>query len=272
MKNEGRMMEKKQEQANMAPPSRGLSIKLVWIGLAVAIVGAIISGDFVKPWVGPYFPGLGYALVDVGLGAFLVFIFIERLLSRERSIVQDRERRLWDTVREKVEKLVSAELAGITSEIINVTNASQVTMANLDATNEQLEEQERNATLKEMQKMAEDAGLLRTSIGQAALSLLDGQYGELFLQRAERLGNLQLRYWSHFLEPKTVAYLIDLEQSLRTLDLHTRIVARQRQSKTQQGTLAAKLSEMYVDEVYNDVKEILGLIVKGVRENLVKIP
>jgi hypothetical protein len=64
-----------------------------------------------------------------------------------------------------------------------------------------------------MEQMAEDRKLLTTRVEQATLSLLDGQYCDLFLQRAQRLGSLQVRYWSHFLEPETVAYLIDLELS-----------------------------------------------------------
>lgn len=261
-----------EQQTEPVLPSRDLMLRLAILGVALAAFGLLITGDFGKPWSGAYSPGLGYAFVDVGLGALLVFIFVERLLSRERKLVQDRERRLWDAVRDKVNKLIETELAGIASEMINATNASQPGMADPETTNEQIEEQSRNATFNEMEKMSEDGELLRTRAEQAALNILDRQYGDLFVQRAERLGDLQRRYWSHFLNPKTVAYLIDLEQALETLDIHTRITARERQNPRRRGSLEEALAGMYDHEVYNDLQTILKLIVQGVHENLVKIP
>jgi hypothetical protein len=261
------------QQTEAVLPSRDLMLKISILGTALAVFGLLITGDFGKPWSGMwYFPGLGYALFDVGLGALLIFIFVERLLSMERKLVQDRERRRWDAIRDKVKKLIAAELSGIASEMINATNASQPAMAGPDATNEQIEEQARRATFKEMEKMSEDRELLRANAEQAALSILDRQYGDLFAQRAERLGDLQLRYWSHFLDPKTVAYLVDLEQALETLDIHTKITQRERQHPARKRSIEEALTGMYDQEVYRDLQTILKLIVEGVHENLIEIP
>ena len=38
-------------------------------------------------------------------------------------------------------------------------------------------------------------------------------------QSAERLGQLQLRYWSKFLDPKLVKLMVDVENNLRHIDM-----------------------------------------------------
>lgn len=204
--------------------------ELAIIGVAFAAGGLLITGDFWKPWPGIwYFPGLGYALVDVGLGAFLVFIFVERLLSRERKRVHDRDERRWDAVSDRVNKLIATELAEIATEMINATNPLQGGFADPDATNEQIREQARNTTLREMERMTDDDELLHTRVEQATQNILDRPHGDLYFQRAEEIGNLQQRDWSRFLPPRKLTYLIDLEQALKTLDIHTRITARERE-------------------------------------------
>jgi len=55
-------------------------------GLLVAVVGLIVSGDFVR--LGYYNPGLGYTLLDVGLGALVVYAIVG-------AIVERSERREW---------------------------------------------------------------------------------------------------------------------------------------------------------------------------------
>jgi hypothetical protein len=45
-----------------------------------------------------------------------------------------------------------------------------------------------------------------------------------------------------------------------------------RKRGAKEGTLEAKLAEIYVDQVYDDLREILRLIIEGVHEKLVSIP
>lgn len=60
-------------------------VLIVIAGLLVAIFGLIVSGDFVKPWVGYYSPGLGYAFFDLGLGALVVYVIVETIVERSRA-------------------------------------------------------------------------------------------------------------------------------------------------------------------------------------------
>lgn len=263
-----------EQQTEPELPSRGLMLELAALGVVLAGVGVLITGDFVKLWPGTwYFQGLGYALVDVGLSAFLVFIFVEELLSRDRRLSREREAARWDAVRDRVNRLIETTLSGIAAETINATNPIQSGFADPEATNEQILEKARNSILNELEKMTEDTALLRNRVERAATNILDRPHGDLYAQRAGKLGNLQQRYWSHFLNPQTVAYLIDLEEALETLDLHTKITARERQHPAKAGSLEEALREtgMYDQKVYRDLQTILKLITQGVHEKRLEI-
>jgi hypothetical protein len=260
------------QPAEEALPRRGLLLGLTIIGIALSAFGLLITGDFGRPWAGSwYFPGVGYALLDVGLGALLVFGFVEKLLSRERKLAYERDTARWNAVKDKVMKLISAELNGIATEIINATNPLQGGFSDPDATNEQILEQTRNTILKQLEVMAEDDTLLRTRVAQASPNILDRPHGDLYAQRAQKVGTLQARYWSPFLEPKMVSYLIDIEQALENLDIHTRITHGERQRPTGEGTLEEALTGWYDQAVYRDLQTLLRLIIQGAHENLIVI-
>jgi hypothetical protein len=51
------------------------------IGILLTVFGVAITGDFSFLALGDTrLPGLGYALVDVGLGACVVFLIVDQLL------------------------------------------------------------------------------------------------------------------------------------------------------------------------------------------------
>jgi hypothetical protein len=233
------------------------------MGALAVIVGLTVTGDFVRPWVGYYNPGLGYTFVDVGFGAFIVFIFIDRLLLRER-------REYWKEVGAKARNLVKTELMGIVADVLSVTMVSRPSFAPVDATNEELLQLEKEATLKGMETQANDLQVLRDSVSE---DFLDGKYGEIFSTRAKRLADLQLRYWSNFLEPKLVALMIDIEQLLDILDTHIKIVAKDREQEraTTSSELSKRLAAMYVEEVYKDLQNLMKKLLAGIQENLIEM-
>jgi hypothetical protein len=147
---------------------------------------------------------------------------------------------------------------------------SRPSFAPIDATNEELSRLEKEATLKGMETQANDLQVLRDSVSE---DFLDGKYGEIFSTRAKRLGDLQLRYWSNFLEAKLVALMIDIEQLLDILDVHIKIVAkdRERERAMASSDLSKRLAAMYVEEVYKDLQNLMKKLLAGIRENLIEM-
>lgn len=243
-------------------------------GIVLAVLGFLYTGDYPKLAAFSNLPGLGYALVDVGLGAVAVFILIDSLLLRQRRIDQQKDAKFWEKVGSRVNELLKGELMGIVADVTLATNASPVISAPIDATSDQLAALEKEATLKVMERMASDIDFLKENVQQAAMNILNGEFGNLFSERAKRLGDLQMRYWSRFLSPVQVSMLIDLEQLLSNLDTHIAIVKkdRQRARETKPAELAHKLSSIYVDEVYKDLQNILKLLVNGIHEGSIEMP
>jgi hypothetical protein len=236
------------------------------LGAFTVIVGLLLTGDFAKPWVGwpGYNPGLGYTIIDVGLGAFLVYIFIETLLLRER-------RQHWKEVEVRARKLVKTQLMGILADVISATNLTRTSFASIDASKEEISGAEKEATVRAMEQQASDLQAIRDSVSE---DVLDGKYGDIFSSRAKRLGDLQARYWSDFLEPRLVALLIDLEELLDISDMHIKIVAqdRERARSTPPSDLSKQLADLYVEEVYKDLQNLLKKLLEGVKENLIEVP
>jgi hypothetical protein len=52
-------------------------------GLLVAVLGLIVSRDFVR--LGYYNSGLGYTLLDIGLGALVVYAVVETIVARSKT-------------------------------------------------------------------------------------------------------------------------------------------------------------------------------------------
>jgi hypothetical protein len=242
-----------------------LLITLV-LGASIVILGLLVTGDFAKPWTGwpGYNSALGYTFADVGLGAFIVYIFIDTLLLREK-------RQHWKEVGVRARKLVKTELMGILVDVIFSTNLTRGSFGSNSASEEELLRAEKEATVKAMENQANDLSAIRDSVSE---DLLDGKHGDIFSLRAKRLGNLQLRYWSNFLEPKLVALMMDLEQLLDVLDTHIKIVAqdRVRERSRTPSILSKQLSLMYVEQVYKDLQPLLRKLLEGVNENLIEVP
>ncbi len=246
------------------------------VGVIAAAGGVLLTGDLGRPWQG-YSQGFGYALVDVGLGAIVVFVLLDTLLTRQKTIEEEaqkkKEEEIWNPVRDQVNGLVKTELTETLADFILVTNASQVVWVTPGSTPEETHRLQNQAALEELKRLAGNNSALRSNVAAAVQSLPDGQYNLLFLERGRRLGDLQNRYWSRFLPPQHVALLVDLEQLLYRLDTKIAIVKREREAQ-QNGTLqpipqmVAKVND---DQLYEILQRILQLLVNGVDKNLVEM-
>jgi hypothetical protein len=260
---------------NTSHSSIGLPLRaaLLVAGFVVATFGLVLSGDIPSPWPGFRFPGIGYSLLDVGLGAVLVFVLIDTLLLRERRRLQKKEDELWSAVRGKVDKLVISELDIITRAIMNATGVIPWGFQPLGSPSE-MAEQRKDSMLRELDRLSDDEVLLRERMKSNPYNLFDWEYGKFFAEKADALGSLQVRYWSRFLEQDVVGFLIDLEQELRRLDLRLGIVKRDKREleSMKKPEKAGVLTIFASDEaaVYEGLQEILRLLSFGVRKDLIR--
>ena len=236
----------------------GLRSSLVSIGILIAFFGIILTGDFITPWVGYYNKELGYTLVDVGLSGFVVFIFIDTLLFRNK-------RRVWKDIHVQMKALVETELNGITTDVMMITGVRAVAIEKMGESVSDTTDLYRKSALADMENLASDMKKLRARVPK---ELFDGAYGEIFAQRAKRLQQLQLSYWSEFLDPRQVALMINLEQLLDSLDTQLAIVVKQRQAK---DALSKGFAELYEDAVYEDLQRLLATLARGCHEGLITL-
>jgi len=248
---------------------------VVAIGVGVTVSGAVLTGDLSRPWQGSSL-GLGYALIDIGLGAIIVFVFLDALVTRQKTVSEaserEKEQAIWNPVRKQVNGLVSTCLSEILADIVLITNSSQVVSVPFDASQDEIMRLQNQETLKELKRLAVDKSTLVSNLETGPASLLDGGYKKLFLEQGRRLGNLQNRYWSRFLDPQCVALLIDLEQQLYQLDTKIAIVKRERQAD-ENGTLqpiSRAVATINIDQLYEILQHIVTLLVDGLDKGLVK--
>jgi hypothetical protein len=253
---------------------------LLLVGIGIAAGGLVVSGDLFdlfKIQGIPRSPGIGYSLLDVGLGAVIVYVLIDILFLRERRAIQKQENRLWNTVEKKVRDLVMSELVAVTDGILNATNAHTVIMQQLNKSAEELKKERRDKTLEQIDLMSRDGDVLRERVKSNPYSPFEWNYGEFFAERADALGSLQVRYWSRFLSPDIVGFLIDLEQQLRKLDVHVKRARSDQEElkqmeKSAEKGMAIAIMGWDVDLVYDDLQGILGLLSSGIQRNLIEMP
>lgn len=155
--------------------------------------------------------------------------------------------------------VIKGELTGIAIDIGNVVGVSTigVTLPG-DAPEEEEQEAFRRARLDAMKGLSENSGNIRATVQQQGF-LFTGGYGPLFGNRAERLGQFQLRY-SRFLGAELVILMMDLEKHLETLDSDIAIV--------QKGVL---LGSFYQDDAYLQLRSLLKVIVTAAERGEIEI-
>jgi hypothetical protein len=246
-----------------------LRAELLVAGLVIGTFGLVLS-----LWQGFPFPGIGYSLLDVGLGAVVVFVLIDTLLLRERRRLQEKEDELWSAVRDKVDKLVASELTSITHAIFGATGLHPWGFQR-PASESEMTKERKGSALQELSRFLDDEELLPRRMKSSHLNPFDWDYGKFFAEKADALGSLQVRYWSRFLEQDLVSFLIDLEQELRKLDLHLAIVRSDKDElkKMKKPEKAGALAIFAWDKgvVYDCLQEILRLLSYGIQEDLIRL-
>jgi len=235
---------------------------IVTIVLVMILFGLAITGDIVGPICGFRNQDLGYMILAWSGDIFFVYLVIDLLLLRE-------ERLRWRDVKDKVLELVKSELTGILTEVNLVTHAAfAATWVQEGATTDEMKASFKKAVLQRMKDLSQDNERLKA---EADMSLLKGAYGTLFSDRAKRLGDLQLRYWSKFLEPEQMALIIDLQGCLESLHTHVLIASKYVQL-SQQSESVDWTAEMYKDRVYKDLQSLLRMLSESVDKGMIEIP
>jgi len=232
------------------------------IVVVMLTLGLLISGDVTGPLNWFHNQNLGYSLLGWTGDIVLVYFIVDTLLLKE-------ERHRWESVKDKVEKLVDAELTGILIDVNMVTGAN-VAVVTLppDSTKREEVAALRKATLEKMKELIDDPDILRKEVDP---HLLRGDYGTLFANRARRLGDLQLKYWSKFLEPKQMALIIDLQRLLESLDTHIGIVVKYEKwgRDSELSKLTAREHEGYA---FDTIKALLVILVENVELGMITMP
>jgi hypothetical protein len=88
------------------------ALTILIIGFTLALTGIVIAGDI--PFLNVdeiHSSGLGYSLLDVGLGTCIVFLIVDKLLRQEKT-------KPWKDVGENITQLIQMELDGVASDLI----------------------------------------------------------------------------------------------------------------------------------------------------------
>jgi hypothetical protein len=240
---------------------RALGI-IACIVIAMLALGALVSGDITGPINGFHNQSLGYTILGWTGEIVLLGFVVDTLLLRD-------ERRRWQSVKDKVAKLIDSELTGILIDVNMVTGAGVAVVTLPGNSTEQEEFSElRKATLQKMKELIDDPAILRKEVDP---HLFRGDYGTLFASRARHLGDLQLKYWSKFLEPEQMGLIIDLERLLRSLDTHIGIVVKYDKwgQTSELSKLTAREHEGYACDT---LKALLALLVENVEAGTITMP
>lgn len=181
----------------------------------MGVMIAIIGGGLIALGIGLSFlsGNIGFTLISIGGDVIVTYVVIDNLLLRE-------DRNKWKNVQLKVENLVQMELNGILSDIMLVSGANNITLTYpVDLTPEEERKYFDREHLKRLRQLSSDLELLGQSAQGTHIDFLGGATGDLFTSRADHLGQLQIRYWTKFLRPTELGFIIELETKLRDLDM-----------------------------------------------------
>ena len=204
---------------------------------------------------------LGYTFLEWAGDVILVYLIIDILLLRD-------DRRRWNDVKDRVLDLVRGELTGILIDVNSVTGAgiAPITLPR-NASEEEEKTAYNKAILKEMKELSTDLDLLKKEVDP---HLLRGDFGTLFSDRAKSLGDLQLKYWSKFLEPRQMALIIDLQRLLESLDTHISITKKYKQWG-KKSELSKWTGETFERLVYNDLANLLTVLSQNIDMGMIEM-
>ncbi len=232
------------------------------IVIAIAIAGLLVTGDVTGPLGGFRNQNLGYMFLAWAGDIFLVYMVIDILLLKD-------ERQRWKIVKDRAAQLVNRELTGILADVNLVTKASLVVVTlPADVTENEERTAVGKATLQRMKELSTDLDLLKKTVDPL---LLKGSYGALFSERAKGLGDLQLKYWSKFLEPEQMALIIDLQSQLESLDTHVSITVKYT-GWAQQSELSKSTAKLYEEYVYRDLQTLLKIMSENIDKGMIEMP
>ena len=192
------------------------------------------------------------------------YLIVDVLLLR-----QDRSN--WKVVEQKVRSSIRAELIGIRNDVTFLSGAQDIVLVfPSGATREQEERFVTREHLKEARRLSGNLEAVR----QKGLERLNG-VKDLFDYRADKIASFQLRYWSRLLEPELMAFLIDLEDKLRRVQLSLDLLRKyksfpepsERWAKDLQGFQISSSQET----LYQDMQGLLSLMVDGVDKGFVPV-
>ncbi len=228
---------------------------VILVVAALIIVGVVLIGYSLNQT-------LGYNFIAWGGDIFLVYGIIDVLLLRD-------ERNRWRTVKSRVLALVRTNLTDTLDDVNLVTKAAFVTTHfPPQATREQQIEAMRQAILEKMRRLATDSTYLSTEVDPA---LMSGSLNAFFVEKAKRLSDLEVKYWSKFLEPTQMALIIDLESCLDSLNTHITIASKYLQVENpSEGSQQTR--RYYEGFVYEDLGQLLQLLSNGVENDMIDIP
>jgi len=201
----------------------------------------------------------GFTLISIGVDIAVTYLIIDQLLLSD-------ERRTWKVVEEQAHELIASELSrvflclGVVTGIINSLAPG---------------EHREKELLEEMRKLAEPANisvlqnnLARLKLFQAVLpAAVPEVINSLTREYAERLGELQLRYSSRFLDPKLVRLMADVENHLRHLGI---IISELRSVLTLSEELDTSAYEATIAK--DDIQPLLKAFVDAVDDGVYELP